>query len=143
MGSHDCAGSDDFLAWGRKVVNASALRIEEKVAGARRGSESSLDGYEAIYVHFRDPKLPQDLAVWIYAARAGSANSVPGYRDAVGIGLKRDSDEELKPGEWTFRSLTPLSWRRHVDDRYEGYCRGSKWGRGGPGDRSPASTENP
>jgi hypothetical protein len=119
--SNDGRTTEDFLAWGRAVVNATASRLEEAIAGAQRGSESHLDGYEALYVHFRDAKVPQPLAVWIYAAREGSANNVSGYRDAIGIGVKRDADEELNEGAWAFRALSPLRWRRHIDSRYEGY----------------------
>ncbi|MGZ4200725.1 MAG: hypothetical protein ACXVRH_01570 [Thermoleophilaceae bacterium] len=113
--------TNDFLVWGREVVNEAAARLEQSIPGAARGSESHLDGYEALYVHFRDAHLPQDLAVWLYAAREGSANNVAGFRDAIGVGLKHNADAELDVDAWSFRRLTPFAWRRHVDTRYEGF----------------------
>jgi hypothetical protein len=102
-------------------VNEAAGRLEAAITGAARGAESHLDGYEAIYVHFRDARLPQSLAVWLFAAREKSANNVPGFRDAIGVGLKHDADDELNADAWSFRPLTPFAWRRHVDGRYEGF----------------------
>lgn len=114
-------GTEDFLAWGRLVVNATATLLEGEVPGARRKAESRLKGYEALYVHFRDAKLQQDLAVWLFAACDGAANNVRGYRDAIGVGLKHDADRELNAGAWTFRPLGPFTWKKHIDGRYEGY----------------------
>ena len=113
--------SDSFLAWGRSVVNSVADRLEESIPAAKRGNESHLPGYEAIYVHLVDAKITGRIAVWAFAAREGSANNVRGYRDAIGIGLKRDADVELVPGEFRFRRLTPWRWQRQVDERYEGF----------------------
>src|SRR4051794_22481497 len=52
--SNDVGGSDGFLGWGRTVANGVASRLEDAIVGARRGPESHLDGYEAVYVHLRD-----------------------------------------------------------------------------------------
>jgi hypothetical protein len=112
---------EDFLAWGRLVVNATATRLESEIPGAARKAESHLKGYEALYVHFRDAKMPQDLAVWLFAAREGTANNVRGFRDAIGVGIKHDADVELDQGAWSFRPLSPFTWKRHIDGRYEGY----------------------
>lgn len=111
----------DFLQWGRATINAGAARLEASVPDAKRGSESRLTGYESIYVHFRDQKVPGRIAVWLFAAEAGSGNSIGGYRDAIGVGIKRDPDVELVPSAWRFRNLRPFRWQTHVDERYAGY----------------------
>lgn len=103
------------------MVNSVADRLERSIPAAKRGNESHLSGYEALYVHFADQKVPGPIAVWIFAARAGSANNVRGCRDAIGIGLKRDADVELDPGAFRFRRLAPWRWQKHVDERYEGF----------------------
>jgi hypothetical protein len=113
--------SEDFLAWGRLVVNATATALEGEIPGAARKAESHLKGYEGLYVHFRDAKMPQDLAVWLFAAREGTANNVRGFKDAIGVGLKHDADQELDQGAWSFRPLSPFTWKRQIDGRYEGY----------------------
>jgi hypothetical protein len=109
-----------FLAWGRSVVNAAAADLEAAIPGASRGSESHLAGYEALYVHFQDAKLPQRLAIWLFAAEEGTPNNFPGQRDIIGVGLKHDADAELERSAWRLRPLTPFSWRTHIDDRYAG-----------------------
>ena len=103
------------------MVDAIADRLETEIPGAWRGWASHLAGYEALYVHFHDAKLPQELAVWLFAVKAGTANNVPRLPDAIGVGLKHDADNELDRASWRLRPLTPLSWRTHVDDRYEGF----------------------
>jgi hypothetical protein len=113
--------SDPFLAWGRGVIDASASRLEAQIAGAHRGRESHLSACEAIYLHLRDAHVQQDVAVWLFAAKAGTANNVRGYGDVIGVGLKHDADEELTRGAWKLRPLAPFSWRTHVDDRHEGF----------------------
>jgi hypothetical protein len=112
--------SGSFLTWGRRVINACASQLEATIAEAARGSESHLAGYEAIYVHFKDAKVPQPLAVWLFAAEEGTPNNFAGQPDIIGIGLKHDADAELDRDAWRFRPLTPFSWRTHIDDRYAG-----------------------
>ncbi len=112
---------DPFLTWGRAVVNATADRLEGVIDGAHRGNESHLDHYEALYVHLVDAKVPMRFAIWLFAARAGSANSVRGYGDAIGIGLLHDPDTELNPAAFRFRRLSPWRWQTHVDTRYAGF----------------------
>jgi hypothetical protein len=120
---HDSSvtSDDDFFRWGRVVINSVADRLEHSIPAAKRGSESHLGGYEALYVHLSDQKVPGRIAVWLYAAQEGSANNIRGYRDAIGIGLKQDADVELDPGAFRFRRLAPWRWQRHVDERYEGF----------------------
>jgi hypothetical protein len=113
--------TDDFLAWGRLVVNATATALESEIPGAARKAESHLKGYEALYVHFRDAKMPEDLAIWLFAAREGTPNSVRGFRDAIGVGLKHDANVELDQGAWSFRPLSPFTWKRHLGARNEGF----------------------
>ena len=112
---------DEFLRWGRAVIDGVADRLEQAIPGAKRGNESHRRDYEAVYVHMRDQKIPGRVAVWLYAARAGSANSVRGSRDAIGIGLKQNADAELDPGAFRFRRLAPWRWQTQVDERYEGF----------------------
>ncbi len=112
---------DAFLTWGREVIDATADRLERVVPGAARGKESHLPDYEAIYVHFPDARIPQRLAVWLYATAASAPYNVRGYPDVIGVGLKHDADEELVRGEWKLRPLAPFTWRTHIDDRWEGY----------------------
>lgn len=107
--------------WGRGVINATADRLERAVSGGSRGNESRLPEYEALYVHFIDAKVPQQLAVWLYATTTGAPYNVSGYQDVIGAGLKHDSDRELHRGEWRFRPLHPFAWRTHVDKRWEGF----------------------
>src|SRR4051794_26138174 len=93
-----------FRAWARSVVDETATRITAAVDGAWPGSPSSLkDGYEAIYVHFADAKLPQSLCVWLYSTLARGDNNFSGYGDIIGIGLKHNANDELDPGAWRFR----------------------------------------
>jgi hypothetical protein len=113
--------STTFQARGRQTVDAAAAQLEAAIPGARRGTPRRLAGAEAIYVQFRDAQLPQQLAVWLFAAEAGSASSVPGAPDAIGVAIRHDGGEELGRGAWRFRRLMPFSWRQHVDPRYEGY----------------------
>jgi hypothetical protein len=113
--------SDAFLTWGRQVINRTADRLEREIPGCARGKERHLPDYESIYVHFADARIPQRLAVWLYATTAGAPYGVRGYPDAIGVGLKHDSDEELVRGEWKLRPIAPFTWRTHIDDRWEGY----------------------
>jgi hypothetical protein len=119
---HDLAvdKDQDFLRWGRAVIDGVADRLERAIPDAKRGTDTRRRDVEAVYVHFHDRKVPGRIAVWLYAAPAGSANSVRGYRDAIGIGLKQNADEELDPGAFRFRRLTPWRWQTHVDERYAG-----------------------
>lgn len=112
--------NDPFLPWGKAVVHATAALLEAEIAGARRGRTRKLGDGEAVYVHFQDVHLPQTMAVWLYAAREGTAYNVRGYGDVIGVGLKHDSDEELDRAVWKLRRLTLFTWQHHVDDRYEG-----------------------
>jgi hypothetical protein len=113
--------SDAFLTWGRQVINRTADRLEREIPGSARSKERRLPGYESLYVHFADARIPQRLAVWLYATTAGAPYGVRGYPDAIGVGLKHDSDEELVRGEWKLRPIAPFTWRTHIDDRWEGY----------------------
>jgi hypothetical protein len=110
-----------FPERGREIVDVAAVRLEAAIPGAHRGTGRKLAGQEAVYVQFGDAELPQQLAVWLFAAAAGASNSVPGAPDAIGAALKHNGGEELGRGAWQFRRILPFSWRRHVDDRYEGY----------------------
>ena len=110
-----------FQARGREIVDAAAARLEAAIPGARRGGPRRLAGADALYVQFRDAELPQQLAVWLFAAEGGSASSAPGVLDAIGVGLRHDGGQELGRGAWRFRRLMPFSWRRHLDARVEGY----------------------
>jgi len=113
--------ADAFLAWGRNVIDRTADRLEQEIPGAARGTERHLPDYEAIYVHFADARIPQQLALWLYAAPASAPYNVRGYPDVIGVGLKHDADEELERGQWKLRPLAPFTWRTHIDDRWEGY----------------------
>jgi hypothetical protein len=113
--------TDAFLTWGRHVIDGTADRLEREIPHCTRGNERHLPDLEAIYVHFPDARIPQRLALWLYAAPAGAPFSVRGYPDAIGVGLKHDADEELVRGEWKLRPIAPFAWRMHIDDRWEGY----------------------
>jgi hypothetical protein len=112
--------NEDFLPWGRAVIDGVADRLEQAIPDARRGTDTHRRDIEGAYVHLHDAKVPGRIAVWLYAARAGSAYSVRGYRDAIGIGLKQNADAELDPGAFRFRRLTPWRWQTHIDERYKG-----------------------
>jgi hypothetical protein len=111
----------DFASWSRAVIRAAATALESEIPGSRRGKESRLRGQLALYVHFTDARLPQTLAIWLYAAEHGSAYNVRGYGNAIGVGLKYDADEELDRGAWKLRPISPFTWRVHVDERFQGY----------------------
>jgi hypothetical protein len=111
---------EDFLRWGRAVIDGVADRLERAIPDAKRRTDTHRRDVESVYVHLHDRKVPGRLAVWLYAARAGSANSVRGYRDAIGVGLKQNADAELDPGAFRFRRLMPWRWQTHIDERYEG-----------------------
>ena len=113
--------TDAFLAWGRDVIHRTADRLEREIPGAARGKESHRPDYESVYVDFADARLPQTLALWLFAAKSGARTNVRGYPDIVGAGLKHDADEELARGQWKLRPLAPFAWHVHVDERVEGY----------------------
>lgn len=110
-----------FQALGDQIVGAAADQLEAAIPGARRGTPRRLAGADAVYVQFGDAKLPQQLAVWLFAAPAGTASSMPGAPDAIGVGLRHDGGQELGRGAWRFRRLLPFAWRQHIDLRFEGY----------------------
>src|SRR5687767_12495534 len=110
-----------FQVRGRQIVRAAATQLEAAIPGARRGRPRRLAGVEADYVQFGDAELPQQLTVWLFAAESGSASSVPGAPDAIGVAIRHDGAQELGRGAWRFRRLMPFSWRQHVDARFEGY----------------------
>jgi hypothetical protein len=60
------------------------------------------------------------MAVWLYATLEGAPRNVRGGGDIVGVGLMHDAEEELDRIVWKFRRLSLFTWRKHVDDRYEG-----------------------
>jgi hypothetical protein len=110
-----------FQERGDLIVRAAATQLEAAIPGARRGRPRRLAGVEANYVQFGDAELPQQLTVWLFAAESGSASSVPGAPDAIGVAIRHDGGEELGRGAWRFRRLMPFSWRQHIDARFEGY----------------------
>jgi hypothetical protein len=110
-----------FHELGRQIVDAAAKQLEAAIPGARRGVPRRLAGAQAVYVQFGDAELPQQLSVWLFAAESGSASSVPGGLDAIGVGLRHDGGQELGRGAWRFRRLLPFAWRQHIDSRFEGY----------------------
>jgi hypothetical protein len=110
-----------FQERGRAIVDAAAAQLEAAIPGARRGSPRRLAGADAVYVQFGDAELPQQLAVWLFPAESGTASSVPGAVDAIGVAIRHDGGQELGRGAWRFRRLLPFSWRQHVDGRFEGY----------------------
>lgn len=95
--------------------------LQREIPGARSGKSSRLPNYEAVYVHFQDAHVPQPLAVWLYATREGAAYNVRGGQDVIAVGLKHDSDDELDRRAWKFRRLSLFTWRKHVDERWEGF----------------------
>jgi hypothetical protein len=113
--------TDAFLGWGRDVIDRTAERLEREIPGAARGAESHRPAYEAIYVHFADARIPQTLALWLFAAKADARCNVRGYPDVIGVGLKHGADEELARGQWKLRPLAPFAWHVHIDERQEGY----------------------
>jgi hypothetical protein len=119
-GGDTAAVPDEFLRWGRSVIDAAAALLEAEIPGSRRGRRSSLRDREALYVHFQDAHLPQPLAVWLYATGEGAAYNVRGGKDVIGVGLKHDADDELDRVVWKFRRLGLFTWRTHVDERREG-----------------------
>ncbi len=112
--------SEPFDPWAKTVVHAAASLLASEIPGAVRGRTRKLGDCEAVYVHFQDAHLPQMMAVWLYAAREGTAHNVRGHGDVIGVGLKHDADEELDRAVWKFRRLSLFTWQHHIDDRYEG-----------------------
>ena len=110
-----------FQDRGRAIVDAAAEQLAAAIPGARRGTPRRLSRADAEYVQFGDAKLPQQLAVWLFAAEHGSPSSTPGAPDAIGVALRHDGGQELGRGAWRFRRILPFVWRRHIDDRVEGY----------------------
>lgn len=132
--------SEPFEPWAKTVVHAAASLLESEIPGAARGRTRKLGDSEAVYVHFRDAHLPQTMAVWLYAAREGTAYNVRNCADVIGVGLKHDPDEELDRAVWKFRRLSLFTWQHHIDDRHEGLrwmCRVSDL----PDDAQAASEE--
>jgi hypothetical protein len=115
------AAEPTFDERGRLIVDAAAAQLAAAIPGARRGSPRRLAGADAVYVQFGDAELPQQLSVWLFAAEGGSASSVPGAPDAIGVAIRHDGGQELGRGAWRFRRLLPFSWRQHIDVRVEGY----------------------
>ena len=103
------------------IVDAAAADLTAAIPGARRGTPRKLARADAVYVQFTDAELPQQLAVWLFAAERGSPSSAPGLADAIGVALRHEGGQELGRGAWRFRRLMPFAWRAHVDQRLEGY----------------------
>lgn len=99
------------------MVDETARLLEAAIAGATCGKARRLPDYEARYVHFQDAHLPQAMAVWVYATRAGTRYNVRGAGDVIAVGLKHDAIEELDRPVWKFRRLSLFTWCRHIDDR--------------------------
>lgn len=132
---------DDFLRWGRTVVDAAAALIEAQIPGARRGPRRKLKDCEALYVHFQDAHLPQPMAIWLYATLEGSAYNVRGATDIIAVGLKHDTDEELDRPTWRLRRLGLFTWREHIDTRHGEGLRWITSARDLPDDPQAASHE--
>ncbi len=103
------------------MIRAAATHLEAEIPGAQRGRERQLRGYMAVHVHFTDARIPQALAIWLFAAEEGAASNVRGYGNAIGAGLMYDADDEIDRGAWKLRPISPFSWRVHIDDRCQGY----------------------
>jgi hypothetical protein len=116
-------------AWGRDVVERAAKLIFAEVPAvqlpeirppsrARSGS-----GYVSRHVHFRHPGYPVQRAVWLFVVSAEHRYNIGSLRPRAGAGLMQDADTELSE----LRSVAGLlrsgafTWRRHNDDRYQGY----------------------
>jgi hypothetical protein len=116
-------------AWGRLVVEGAAGLVFAEIppgqlpevgppSKARAGS-----GYVSRYVHFRHPDYPVQRAVWLFVVSAEHRYNVGSPRPRAGAGLMQDPGTELSE----LRSVAGLlrsgafTWRRHNDDRYQGY----------------------
>lgn len=114
---------EDFRSWARALVDEVANRLNAVIPSARVGSPSSLpDGYEAVYVHFRDAAVPQELCVWVFSSLSGGENNFRGYGDIIGVGLKHNANDELDAQAFRFRLIgSRFRWRKHRDERYAGF----------------------
>jgi hypothetical protein len=120
---------EPFLQWGKTVVAETGRLLEAEIPGARCANRRSVSDYTALYVHFQDAHLPQAMAVWVYATLEGATFNVRGGEDVIAVGIKHDTTEELDRPVWKFRRLSLFTWRKHVDERYEGFrwlCRPSE-----------------
>jgi hypothetical protein len=119
----------ELEAWGRGVVERAAELILVEIppvqlpevgppSKARTGS-----GYVSRHVHFRHPGYPVQRAVWLFVVSAEHRYNIGSPMPRAGAGLMQDPDTELSE----LRSVAGLlrsgafTWRRHNDDRYQGY----------------------
>ena len=116
-------------AWGRVVVEHAAELIFAEIPAAQQpeiGPASRArkgGGYVARHVHFRHPGFPVQRSVWLFVVSAEHRYNIGSLRPRAGAGLMQDPDTELSE----LRSVAGLlrsgafTWRRHNDDRYQGY----------------------
>jgi hypothetical protein len=116
--------------WGRDVVERAAELIVAEIpavqlpeVGPPSKARTAGSGYVSRYVHFRHPDYPVQRAVWLFVVSAEHRYNIGSPRPRAGAGLMQDPDTELSE----LRSVAGLlrsgafTWRRHNDDRYQGY----------------------
>lgn len=117
-------------AWGRDAVERAAELIVAEIpvvqvpeVGPPSKARTAGSGYVSRYVHFRHPGYPVQRAVWLFVVSAEHRYNIGSPRPRAGAGLMQDPDTELSE----LRSVAGLlrsgafTWRRHNDDRYQGY----------------------
>jgi len=117
----------EFENWGKIAVERAAELVAAEIPGAtlsklaRRSRNGR--GYIQRYVAFKHPTLPEDRAIWLYAAPAGHAYDFRPPHARVAAGLLQDKDEELDSNRFAAGMTKgfPFAWKIHLETKYEGY----------------------
>jgi hypothetical protein len=116
--------------WGRLVVARAAELVVAEIPpgqqpelGAPSKTRSRAPGYVSRHVHFRHPGYPVQRTVWLFVVSAEHRYNVGSGRPRAGAGLMQDPDTELSEMRTVAGLLRSgaFTWRRHNDDRYQGY----------------------
>jgi hypothetical protein len=120
----------ELEAWGRVVVAHAAELIFAEIPAVQlpevsppSKARTAGSGYVSRSVHFRHPGYPVQRSVWLFVVSAEHRYNIGSQRPRAVAGLMQDPDTELSP----LRSVAGLlrsgafTWRRHNDDRYQGY----------------------
>ena len=119
-----------YEVWGRVVVEQAAELILAEIPADQHPESTRTArsirgrrGYISRYVHFRRPDQLVQRAVWLYAVPAGHAYDFAPPHDRVGAGLMQDPDNELSSSRFASEMTRSgaFTWKRHLDDRYEGW----------------------
>jgi hypothetical protein len=107
---------DSCFDWARQFVDDVANDLAAAIPGAATKSaytEAGGSEYASRYVHFRDWRLWDPLALWVYAAGPNGAYNFGTGRPILAVGLMHDSSTELNRDAAEARFSPGFMWRKH------------------------------